>query len=665
MSRAGTRLLLAAALAAALAAGCRATIVAEGERVAGEVGDDAEKTAAAFFRRPLLSHLKLSPDGTKFAAIHSRDGIDTLVVRGVFGGEIHWLAKLERSNLSRSWEIRRLGWPSNDHVVVSLGMPDAHRLGVRSRQSRLMLVPLDGGAPEYIGDDWPYQEYSQSQDNVLSWLPDEPDHILLSLWLPGEKGASARKVNVHNGALRMVAKARPGSLWWAADHRGRVRAGGGEASRRFEEFTVARAGDGDFVEIQHVDEESERSFTFAGFGHDDATIYVYAPNEHDRRSVFEYDLRSRRLGREVFGHPEVDVGSLVTSPLDGRLLAVSYATDRPRLEIVDETEGAFLRQLEAALPGWTTRVTSWSQDGRRALVVSSSDVHPPQYFLFERDERKLSLLVESLPELDGVALAPMEAVHYEARDGLRIDGYLTRPPGAEPPFPTIVLPHGGPWARDVQGWEPEVQFLASRGYAVLQPNFRGSSGYGKAFFEHGRGRWGLEMQDDITDGARWLVEQGIADADRIGIYGASYGGFAALQAMMKEPELFRAGASLNGVTDVLTLLSDDRRYWGFADDMERLVGDRRDDHDRLAAISPARNGHAFRGPVLIAHGTHDWRVHVRQAEAMADALEEAEVPHQLLLYEGESHHFIDERNKIDFYTNLAAFFAKHLTPTGE
>ncbi len=241
-----------------------------------------------------------------------------------------------------------------------------------------------------------------------------------------------------------------------------------------------------------------------------------------------------------------------------------------------------------------------------------------------------------------------------------IPGYLTLPTEGEPPYPTVVYPHGGPWARDVWGWDPAVQFLASRGFAVLQPNFRGSDGYGDEFFELGRGNWGLQMQDDITDGAHWLIDQGIADPTRIGIYGASYGGFAALHALMKEPELFKAGASFAGVTDILTLLSDDSRYWGLVEDMEQLVGDRWGDHGRLAEISPARNAERIRAPVLIAHGTEDWRVHVKQAHAMANALEALDRPVETYLYQGEVHGFLDERNEIDFYTRLGAFFERYL-----
>jgi dipeptidyl aminopeptidase/acylaminoacyl peptidase len=365
----------------------------------------------------------------------------------------------------------------------------------------------------------------------------------------------------------------------------------------------------------------------------------------------------------LFGHPEVDVAGLRTSKRDGRLLAIGYVTDRPRLHFFDAAEQSLQAGIDRALPGRTNRFVSSDRDERYSILHSSGDTSPPRYFLFDHEQKRLDFLFSAYPELDGVELAPMQPIQYEARDGLVIPGYLTLPVGAgEAPFPLIVHPHGGPWARDVWGWDPVVQFLASRGFAVLQPNFRGSNGYGTEFEERGYGNWGLEMQDDVTDGARWLIEQAIADPDRIGIYGASYGGFTALRALQKEPDLFRAGASFAGVTDIPTLLADDRAYWGMLDDMEQLVGDRWSDREQLAAVSPARNADQIRAPVLVAHGTEDWRVHVKQAHAMADALESAGVEVEAHIYYGEVHGFIDERNKIDFYTKLADFFERHLAP---
>jgi dipeptidyl aminopeptidase/acylaminoacyl peptidase len=254
----------------------------------------------------------------------------------------------------------------------------------------------------------------------------------------------------------------------------------------------------------------------------------------------------------------------------------------------------------------------------------------------------------------------MDPVGFRARDGLEIPGYLTLPTGrAGAPLPTILYLHGGPSARDVWGYDPTVQFLASRGFAVFQPNFRGSSGYGRRHAELGHEQWGLAMQDDVEDAARWLIEGGIADPDRIGIYGVGYGGYAALMALVKTPDAFAAGASLAGVTDLHAMLNDEA--WLRSDRRsERTVGGWWSDWTRLRETSPAKHADRIRAPVLIAHGGADDVVHVRHAGKMAAALEKHGREVETLLYPGEVQGFVHERNRIDFHERLAEFFERHL-----
>jgi len=233
------------------------------------------------------------------------------------------------------------------------------------------------------------------------------------------------------------------------------------------------------------------------------------------------------------------------------------------------------------------------------------------------------------------------------------------PRGGDKKLPTIVMPHGGPTARDVWGWNAEAQFLASRGFAVFQPNYRGSTGFGREHERKGYRQWGLSMQDDISDGVAWLVEQGIADPQRIGIYGASYGGYAALQGLVKTPELYRAGASFAGVSDMIEWLDEIDQYH-FSDFNRPVHGDRSDDRDQLEATSPARHAARVRAPVLLAHGEADPIVGVEQSRAMEDALEDAGKSVEAYYYPDEGHGFMNERNRIDFHEKLAAFFTRHL-----
>jgi dipeptidyl aminopeptidase/acylaminoacyl peptidase len=365
----------------------------------------------------------------------------------------------------------------------------------------------------------------------------------------------------------------------------------------------------------------------------------------------------------VFGHPEVDVDSLHFSTRDGRLLAIEYVTDRPRLHFLDEEARREQALLDREFPGTTNRIISRDRDERIGIAMVSGDTEPPRYYFYERGSQRFEPLVEAYPELESRMLAPMKPVSFRARDGLEIPGYLTLPEGASKgSLPTLLYVHGGPSSRDVWGYDPSVQLFASQGFAVFQPNFRGSTGYGARHTKLGYKQWGLAMQDDLEDAARWLIDRGIADPARIGIYGASYGGYAALMALAKTPELFAAGASLAGVTDLITMLSDDRWY-RFDDWNTPTVGGRWSDRGQLQETSPVNHADRFRAPVLIAHGTADDVVHVKHAEMMAEALESGNKQVVTLLYPDEVHGFLHERNSIDFHDQLVAFFALHLAAT--
>ena len=259
-------------------------------------------------------------------------------------------------------------------------------------------------------------------------------------------------------------------------------------------------------------------------------------------------------------------------------------------------------------------------------------------------------------------MAEMRPIEYTARDGLNISGYLTIPVGVEPEnLPVVALIHGGPWIRDVWGWNSEVQFLANRGYAVFQPNFRGSTGFGREFLQAGYGQWGLAMQDDITDGVLWLIEQGIADPDRIAIFGASYGGYAALAGAAFTPELYAAAISLVGVSNIFTLLESIPPWW--ETERERLyvrVGHPIYDEERLIATSPVFHADAITAPLFVAHGANDPRVALSESEQIVEALEARGVDVEFFVALDEGHGFTNFTNVQRFYSTLEAFLAEHL-----
>jgi dienelactone hydrolase len=650
-------LLLPAILAlAALGGGTGASFA---RAPAAPPGAAQRATAAELFRDPALSHLRLSPDGSSIAGIAAKDGVRWVVSRGTQGDTVRFLAKLDEPGQG----IRKLGWAGDESILVSVDMRSPWMVGTRARQTRLFVVPLWGARARYLGRSWPYHKVSQWQDEIIDWLWRDPQHVLINWWQPNQNGASARRVDVENGLLRPVVRFLPFVTRWAADHRGRVRAGWGTPPSRSGYFLYARIGPEDaFQKVIDFDPYTGKGFEFGSFSEVPSKLYVMSDDWSGRNAVYSFDLATMRLGPMVFGHPDVDVEYLETSTIDGRLLAIGYVTDRPRLHFVDEQARAEQAALDRRFPGTTNRIISRDRDELAAIVEVSGDTVPPTYYYHRRGSRRIELLADAYPELATRTLAPMKPVSFRARDGLEIPGYLTLPTGVAPhALPTIVVVHDGPAARDVWGWDPTVQLLAGRGFAVFQPNFRGSTGYGTRHREQGYGQWGLAMQDDVEDAARWLIDRGVADPARIGIYGVGYGGYAALMALVKSPELFAAGASLAGVTDLGAMLSDEA--WRDTDGgSAHTVGGGWRDRTRLRETSPARHADRIRAPVLLAHGSADDAVHLRHAEAMAGALGERGARVETLLYPDEVSGVLHEENRIDFYQRLVAFFARHLAP---
>jgi dipeptidyl aminopeptidase/acylaminoacyl peptidase len=423
--------------------------------------------------------------------------------------------------------------------------------------------------------------------------------------------------------------------------------------RRSEGVAFEELADADTVQRQ-------TDFEFAGFSQRPNTLYLRANGETGRKALYEYDLERRRRSAAVFAHPRFDVGALVHSPLDGALWAIEVDGDRPELHFFDAQAEREQALIDAAMPGTTNRIVSLDAAGRIGIVSVSGDTTPPEYYRYDRGRKQMDFLFTAYPDLDRARLAPMQPVRYAARDGLEISGYLTVPHGAEPlDLPVIVIVHDGPSGRVHWGWDPVAQFLASRGFAVFQPNYRGSTGFGREHERIGYRQWGLAMQDDLTDGVRWLVAEGIANPGRVGIYGVGYGGYAALLAVVKTPELFRAAASFGGVTDLADLL-DNGAHYRSADLNQPVEGALVVDRASFEARSPARQAAHVRAPVLIGHGSADPIVHVDQARAMVSALKAAGGSVESHFYRQEQHELVDQRNRIDFHEKLADFFARHL-----
>ncbi|HEX8263599.1 MAG TPA: S9 family peptidase, partial [Allosphingosinicella sp.] len=338
-----------------------------------------------------------------------------------------------------------------------------------------------------------------------------------------------------------------------------------------------------------------------------------------------------------------------------------YADDRDRIFWIDPEMRSVQARIDKALPNAVNRIVSRDAADTKMIVWSTGAADPGTYYLYDRSSRAMSELARPYGALEGKTLAAVETVRYPARDGLVIPAYLTKPPGRpEAALPLIVMPHGGPFARDKWAYDGCAQFLANRGYVVLQPNFRGSTGFGKAFVDAATGQYGRKMQDDLDDGVRWLAGRGLVDPKRVCIMGASYGGYAAMWGAARNPDIYRCAISFAGISEVRTMLRYDpstgiaRRY--YKDWRDRIRGEEGFD---LAAVSPLNRAAAIRVPLLIAHGEEDHVVPVAQSRNMHEAMRRAKIDHEFVVYPGEGHGFKKAANSIDFLKRVEAFLALH------
>jgi dipeptidyl aminopeptidase/acylaminoacyl peptidase len=498
---------------------------------------------------------------------------------------------------------------------------------------------------------------------VVDDLPDDPRHVLLQHNKRDPKAFDVYRVDVRTGEQTLVAS-NPGNVAnWVTDHAGKLRVA--VASDGVNNTVLYRATEADaFKPIISTDFRTDVSPLFFDF--DNRGLYAVSNRGRDLKALVRVNPDSPDGETVVYAHPTVDVGSAGYSRRRQVLTQADYQEDKAGRQVFDPATAALYRKLEQRLPGYEVVLQSLTLAEDRAVVAAYNDRTQGARYLYDVASDTLTKLAEINPALPERQMAAMTPVRYTARDGLVIPGYLTLPPGkAAKNLACVINPHGGPWARDGWGFNPEVQFLANRGYCVLQMNFRGSTGFGRKFWEAGFGQWGLSMQDDITDGAQWLVKQGIADPNRLGIYGGSYGGYATLAGVTYTPDLYAAAVDYVGVANMFTFMKAIPPYWEpFRQQMYAMVGNPDDpkDRERLAATSPVLHAERIKTPLLVAQGAKDPRVNKGESDQMVEALKKRGVDVQYLVKDNEGHGFHNEENRFEFYTAMEAFLGQHLRP---
>lgn len=494
---------------------------------------------------------------------------------------------------------------------------------------------------------------------ILSGLQGVKDEILIMMNKEDATVFDVYKLNVKTGETTHVAK-NPGNITsWLADRNGNVRIA--VASDGVEGTILYRDSEKDefkpFIEMEAGDEVMPLAFS-----KDNQYIYATSNKGRDKVEVVKYDLKGNE--EVIMSNDQVDVSGVLYSAEHDKLLYGAYITDKPHYQFFDENFEKLFRKIQSKLNVHESElgINDYNKEMTKFIVSVSSDTVYGKYYYYDSTTDELTELATLSPWLNPNELAEMHPISYKSRDGLTINGYLTLPKNKEAKdLPLIVNPHGGPWARDMWGFNPEVQLLANRGYAVLQVNFRSSTGYGKEFLQAGNKQWGLKIQDDITDGVQWAIDQGIADPDRIGIYGASFGGYATLAGITYTPDLYAAAVDYVGVSNIFTLLNTIPPYWETMRNMfyER-VGHPEKDKELLTAVSPVFHADKIKTLLFVAQGANDPRVNKAESDQIVEALRARGVDVEYMLKDNEGHGFANEENRIEFYNAMVKFFDSHL-----
>lgn len=466
-------------------------------------------------------------------------------------------------------------------------------------------------------------------------------------------------LNTLTGTLEMVAK-NPGNIgYWLTDHKGKVRVAI-ESDGLLTKIYTRPSADVEFKKIMEFDFKND--FSPLIFSYDNKQLYASSNLGRDKGAIVKVDPNTGKELQLIFEHPEVDVERISSSDKRKVMTAISYYTWKLQYHFLDKIAEQRHAKLSKQLGDVDIMINSRNKDEDLFTVYATSDKIVGRYYLLDEKNDKLTLLYDVAPDLKPEKLATMQPIDFETSDGLRVHGYLTLPNSSSGKnLPVIVNPHGGPWARDVWGYESEVQFLANRGYAVLQLNFRGSTGYGKEFYTKSFKQWGQTMQSDITEGVNWLIARGIADPKRIGIYGASYGGYATLAGITYTPDLYACAVDYVGVSNLLTFLNTIPDYWKpYLIKMQAMVGDPVVDKAMLTAYSPVFHADRIKTPLFVAQGAKDPRVNIDESNQIVDALRKRGVEVEYMVKQDEGHGFRNEENRFEFYEAMEKFLQTHL-----
>jgi dipeptidyl aminopeptidase/acylaminoacyl peptidase len=624
----------------------------------------------AFFKRLEVSDMKLSPNGEKLAALSSFKGRDNVIVVDLVKRTKKAITSFEQ------YDVATFEWVNDNRLYLRVA--ESRDVLNRVRLIGTYAIDVDGenlrNLTDLVGGKAASGSGLVADIEPLARTHDNTDDMIVGMNYPRFEALDVHRMDTKTGRSkkRLTFDAPADTLDYVLDWDNVPRVALALDQRKAMYTLWYRDGlDSPWTELLSYPYGSglERMQAL-GFNADNKTLYVASNIGRDKAAIYTYDPKAKKLGDMILEHPLVDVwGGLTFDARTHKLLGVGFVAEKPVRVWIDPEYRKIQQQVDAALPGKTNAISRGEDNKDRWLIRSYSDSDPGRYFLLTREPLRMEELLAARPAVKPELIGETKFITYKARDGLAIPAWLTLPKGSTGKnLPLVVNIHGGPWLRiyGVPEWRrPEAQFLASRGYAVLEPEPRASDGFGRAHLAAGIRKWGQSMQDDITDGVLHLVKEGVVDKSRVCLYGASYGGYATLMGLEKEPDLFRCGVSFVAVTDLKEFITTNESDYaqsklGLGAELARLVGDPVADAEMMRRYSPAYNAKRIKAPVLLAMGQIDQRVPLVHGKLMRDAMEEAGVKFEYKVYAGEGHGWNKEENLVDWYQRVEKFLAENL-----
>lgn len=623
-----------------------------------------EVPVEAFARLPALAQPVLSPSGDRVAVLlANEDGYYDVAVTPFGTSDFRIVAKMK----SPRDRIASVLWANDERLLVSAMFPED--VGALTYyMGKLYSIDVESGdmlelRPKHFETSWG-NRYSNNGD-VISVLRDDPDYILVEWMTQKDEYPSVYKVNVRNGRYEKLFLNTYGIDSWYADYNGRVTLGIDYSEEENEEdivsFWVPDADGDDWRKVKTVNTLSDSVFSPLMLGPDGKLLYVLSTHEYDTKTLYTYDVEKGEFVEELWHVDGHDIETLLTN--DGLPVGVTWTEDFTRQHFFDEQGNSLHKLVQNTFRGAEVSLATTNHPRNRVVVRAVRDDMAARYYLLDLVAGKAVPWFSQYPELSGVKLSVQQPFEYQARDGMKLHGYLTMPStaGAGKP-PLVVLPHGGPWARDYRSFDFLAQLFANRGYAVLQPNFRGSSDFGASYERAGDRQWGQKMQTDVYDAIEWVKAQGTVDADRMCIVGASYGGYVALEAAVKTPDMFDCVVSIAGVSDLVAQIEDKSRLFGGEKFYAKTIGDV-DDAEGLKALkmhSPIYFVDRLKAPVLLFHGTNDSRVAYTQSARFYERAEAAGADVEYIEVKDATHFLDDGETRLKALRAVDDFLEEHL-----